>query len=559
MQYKSTFLHPVLLLVIATASIEGCGVEGPLDNESRGEGQDVGEEVARTSQEVIPGTTTPAANGSWDSSPSSTQDLSTNSGYWSDQQISVSRTHVVVTQRASIGYYTRQGTMLQHLTGNSFFSSVLPPGSTGVFDLRTVYDEYRNRFVVTGLANASAGNESRGLIAVSVGSDPRSGWCVYWVGGPSPRQNYDYDQVAVSATAYIMTYTASGLNLIQMLPAAAMASCSSSLTGMWTFYNPTLQTGNGAAPGLISPAMMHHTSVPTHDFFYAVTRYDTNKVTVWKVTDPILSTRTLQAYNITLPGETFLNAFGNGDGIGAPQSGTTFKVGMYLWDGVTYTQPLKAVYNGAQGELAFVTNDAHDWGSGTAASIRVVALVPESSTIRKNRKWGASGFHYGWPSIESNSAGDYAISFMRTGSSSFPEARYSAWGVGDADIRGSSLMRTNGIAYSNPGACGSYCSRNSVTNGHETASATRDPDGTSIWFSTQLPEVPRAQSFTQWVNKVYGNSLCSHEICSTGGALVSGCQQCVTQICAADSFCCSTSWDSICVGEVASICSISCP
>ena len=52
---------------------------------------------------------------------------------------------------------------------------------------------------------------------------------------------------------------------------------------------------------------------------------------------------------------------------------------------------------------------------------------------------------------------------------------------------------------------------------------------------------------------------CIHGICTTGGALTSGCDPCATQICAADSFCCTNSWDSICVGEVSSVCHQSCP
>jgi hypothetical protein len=57
---------------------------------------------------------------------------------------------------------------------------------------------------------------------------------------------------------------------------------------------------------------------------------------------------------------------------------------------------------------------------------------------------------------------------------------------------------------------------------------------------------------------------CSHGICSTGGPLVAGCDGCVTQICAADPFCCSTSWDNTCVGETQSVCgtgscAVSCP
>jgi hypothetical protein len=56
---------------------------------------------------------------------------------------------------------------------------------------------------------------------------------------------------------------------------------------------------------------------------------------------------------------------------------------------------------------------------------------------------------------------------------------------------------------------------------------------------------------------------CTHSRCVTGGALVSGCDapagdpSCVQKLCAQDTFCCTTLWDSICVSEVGSICGIS--
>jgi len=56
-------------------------------------------------------------------------------------------------------------------------------------------------------------------------------------------------------------------------------------------------------------------------------------------------------------------------------------------------------------------------------------------------------------------------------------------------------------------------------------------------------------------------STCAHEPCQTGAALESGCdgqQGCVTSICNADPYCCATYWDSICVGEVGSICGQQC-
>jgi hypothetical protein len=55
-----------------------------------------------------------------------------------------------------------------------------------------------------------------------------------------------------------------------------------------------------------------------------------------------------------------------------------------------------------------------------------------------------------------------------------------------------------------------------------------------------------------------GSGTCDHPDCSTGDALESGCDACATEVCAQDSYCCTTLWDSICVGEVGSICHETC-
>jgi hypothetical protein len=47
---------------------------------------------------------------------------------------------------------------------------------------------------------------------------------------------------------------------------------------------------------------------------------------------------------------------------------------------------------------------------------------------------------------------------------------------------------------------------------------------------------------------------CSHSDCSSGTKLVASCDPCVQEICASDSYCCATKWDSQCVSEVSSIC-----
>src|SRR6185312_2457741 len=55
-----------------------------------------------------------------------------------------------------------------------------------------------------------------------------------------------------------------------------------------------------------------------------------------------------------------------------------------------------------------------------------------------------------------------------------------------------------------------------------------------------------------------GGDTCAHPICSTGSELDGTCDSCAAQVCAADDYCCSTAWDSICVGEVGSVCGESC-
>jgi hypothetical protein len=56
-----------------------------------------------------------------------------------------------------------------------------------------------------------------------------------------------------------------------------------------------------------------------------------------------------------------------------------------------------------------------------------------------------------------------------------------------------------------------------------------------------------------------GGGGCAHDKCVTGGKLTASCDPCVAQICQVDAYCCSTAWDSTCKGEVASVCGATCP
>ena len=73
---------------------------------------------------------------------------------------------------------------------------------------------------------------------------------------------------------------------------------------------------------------------------------------------------------------------------------------------------------------------------------------------------------------------------------------------------------------------------------------------TTAWDSICVSEVPTycGESCTS------SGGTCTHNECNTGSKLKKGCDSCVTEICAQDSYCCSTKWDDICVSEVAEFC-----
>jgi hypothetical protein len=76
----------------------------------------------------------------------------------------------------------------------------------------------------------------------------------------------------------------------------------------------------------------------------------------------------------------------------------------------------------------------------------------------------------------------------------------------------------------------------------------------SSTFSLPLPVLP--------ANTACGAPpppTCAHDKCVAGVKLDAGCDPCVGQICAGDPFCCNTTWDNVCAGEVSSVCHLTCP
>ena len=54
------------------------------------------------------------------------------------------------------------------------------------------------------------------------------------------------------------------------------------------------------------------------------------------------------------------------------------------------------------------------------------------------------------------------------------------------------------------------------------------------------------------------STACAHGLCAAGPALAASCDPCAAKVCASDSFCCATDWDSQCVSEVGKVCGAPC-
>ncbi|KAJ3233687.1 Fungalysin/Thermolysin Extracellular metalloproteinase 5 [Chytriomyces hyalinus] len=110
-------------------------------------------------------------------------------------------------------------------------------------------------------------------------------------------------------------------------------------------------------------------------------------------------------------------------------------------------------------------------------------------------------------------------------------------------------MNAAGSPYTNNAAIPAACSATVTTTASKTtATSTKAPTSTVA---------PTTKTSTT-TSKTTAASSCAHSICTTGVKLSSSCNSCAAQICAADSYCCTNSWDSICVGEVADICGQTC-
>ena len=495
--------------------------------EPEGDGVELGETYRSAARraEAGPGTSpvelttlqqTPPPVASWQASGG----LSALAGFPSDAQVAVSTTHAVVTARAVIAFYNKAGQPLRSPIGTEdFFGALNLQQQFGInyfFDTRTIFDAYRRRFWVAALGRntANTNETTKFAVGVSRSENPLDGWYLCWwnaVAGPvfQAGDSADYPVLGIDGSNFYQTNAVSNSQSFRywrvlFVPADAMASGvpGSSLRG-WQYWD--LTNPDGSKAGLIQPAVHHGASPRT----YFVSRFGSNELLIWALTNALQSSQQLTRAEVTV--SPFIPPRA------APQQGSSKPIEMRNLG----TDVLKAIY---RNNMLFLTaHDARDWDNRgeILTSIRLVRLnvanYPSIPTTEVSgfidRPFGARNdlddppgayFYYGWPAVEVNRYGDMVVVYTRSGSSVFPEVRFSVHYATEPDIRPSRLLKAGEAPYAvtypgyNPEAWP----------WGDLAGASVDPsDDTTIWVAQQYaaartPTTSNNGNFDVWVGAV---------------------------------------------------------
>jgi hypothetical protein len=463
-----------------------------------------------------------------------------------DPQVAASSSTIVVGFNTSIAWYNKSGVQQGELSNFDLFEPLLatlgqsagrgkgycnlPPTLNGTCaqtqsDLRVIYDEFRKRFwALDGAGVFSADrdpNKARGImmLAVSQTEDPKDGWYLYWWDAVAhfgiandatwqPQDGGDYPCIGIDSFGFYQTISAYHLNgggyqHVVIFPAWDDKVINGTAVAGWHYYDLQL------AGGIIQPVMHHGVGGNT----YFVSRYDTDKVVVWSMTNPTLKGNMLRAVvklNEAFDDQCFV-PLPEIAACDASQLNSPSKIAMSN----LYSSILKAVYR--DGELAFVAADARDWfgDMNSLSSIRlvrlwllggppfIVQLDNFDNTFGKN-DWDdnpSDRMSYGWPAVEMNKDHNLAVVYAKSGATIYPQVRYSAHLAHEFITRPSQLLKL-GEATFKPDGCGSDINGNPYAcRWGDLAGAAVDPDDTGIWLAHQFANA--SHGYDIWVARVF--------------------------------------------------------
>jgi len=365
-------------------------------------------------------------------------------------------------------------------------------------DPRVIYDASSGRWFGTYQQYSSfpaASGSSSVILIVSFTSDPTAGFCRYRVGNPGseaflqdfPHIGVSDDKVAISYNAFSFRGSPLGAGYY-VISKGHLLACASAAS--FARVTPNL------ARGVIMPAQA--LGSPS-DLFMAM--HDVGAAT------------TLTLLRLSgVPGVSAVIETSTGFGIGAwvaPPSAMQPGSGVRLETGDERVLSVAWQYRSL-----FVAGNAactFPMDSATRSCVRLIEIRTDTSTIRQNVWFGASGTYYAYPALRPDGAGNLGIVFTRSSASEFASVRVTGRLVTDAPntLQSSVPIQGGGGAQTHPsGRMGDY------------SGAALDPvDPSKVWVSG---EYIRSTASADW-----GTAIAAIQLATPVSVFVSGFYQIV--------------------------------
>lgn len=370
-----------------------------------------------------------------------------------DCTLAVGPSDVLVAVNVDLAAYRKDGSLrFRWPSMTALFSPVLPAGA-GLFDPKLAYDHYAGRWIVAVAARRQTPAGSWIMLGVSQGADPGGAWWVwaldFAVDGATPSSNWaDYPMLGFDTQGiYITTnqfavgggggFSYSKLRILNK--AEAYAGAALRWYDFWNLRNPD----NSLAFTVQSTMHFRGTGGNPPAYFCNALWPSGSTLTLWQLNDPLASWRgaqpSLQAHRVACRGYDLPPD--------AEQPDTATRIET------NDSRLLSSVFQfvGDTQRLWTAHTSKITW-SGDGAARSAVQWYEIDTTTRQvvqQGGFGASGFYYYFPVIQTDISRNAHLCFSRSNSQEYGSLRQTGRRVTDPlnGLQGSALVKAGESAY----------------------------------------------------------------------------------------------------------------
>jgi len=368
-----------------------------------------------------------------------------------DCTLAVGPQDVLVAVNVDLAGYRKDGSLrFRWPSMTALFSPVLPAGA-GLFDPKLAYDHYAQRWIVVVAARRGTPAGSWLMLAVSQGPDPGGAWWVWAldasVDGSNPSNNWaDYPMLGFDTQAIYITTNqfqiGGGFSYSKLRILNKAEAYSGSALRWWDFWN--LRNPDNSLAFTVQSAM-HFRGIggnPPAYFCNALWPSGTT-LTLWQLNDPLAMWRG-GAPNLT---RASVACRGYDLPPDAEQPGTTTRLET------NDSRLLSAMFQFVGGVQRLWTTHTTKvtWAGESAAraAVQWYEIDVVSKTVIQQGVFGATGFYYFFPVLQTDISRNAHLCFSRSSSQEFGSLRQTGRRVADAPhtLQGSALVKAGESEY----------------------------------------------------------------------------------------------------------------